>query len=75
MWKLYIDTEIGLMKARTINVETSVEFAVDNAIERSLVLEGKDRNAILGEYKEWFSSSKTDIEILVINYGGMKKFV
>ena len=56
------------MKARIENVDASIEFAVDNALERILKLEGKDQTALINEYKEWLFSFKADQDILVIKY-------
>tara|TARA_Y100001968_G_scaffold232170_1_gene214967 strand:- start:22980 stop:23162 length:183 start_codon:yes stop_codon:yes gene_type:complete len=54
------------MNIRLTPAETSIEFAIDNARDRLLLLKGKDYEAILSEYKEWLLFSHVDDEVLVI---------
>lgn len=58
------------MNTSSSNAEASVEFAIDNAMERILSLKDSDRKALCSEYKEWLSGSKKDLEVLVIDYLG-----
>ena len=60
------------MNIKSSNAYTSVEFAIDNALERMLLLNELDRKALCSEYKEWLSYSKNDIDILIIDYFGNK---
>ena len=55
------------MNIRLSPAETSIEFAIDNARERLIVLNGQDHQAILNEYKEWLLSPQVDEEVLVIH--------
>tara|TARA_Y100001968_G_C19367671_1_gene723421 strand:- start:475 stop:657 length:183 start_codon:yes stop_codon:yes gene_type:complete len=55
------------MNIRLTPAETSIEFAIDNARERLIVLTGKDYQALLSEYKEWLVSPESDEEVLVIH--------
>ena len=55
------------MNTKSGNVETSVEFAIDNALDRLFLLRGGDYNALLNEYKEWLGPSRKDLEILIID--------
>lgn len=57
-----------LMKASAGNAETSIEFAIDNVLERISLLNGEDQISLIKEYKEWLDSPESDIDILVINY-------
>tara|TARA_Y100001968_G_scaffold309056_1_gene328493 strand:+ start:915 stop:1100 length:186 start_codon:yes stop_codon:yes gene_type:complete len=58
------------MNTKASNAETSIEFAIDNALERIHLLTDKDRTSLLIEYKEWLNNSKSDLEILIIDYLG-----
>ena len=55
------------MNIRSQGAETSIEFAIDNALERMSLLKGKDHKALNEEYKEWLAFSGKDIDILVVN--------
>tara|TARA_Y100001968_G_C19072646_1_gene579149 strand:+ start:389 stop:580 length:192 start_codon:yes stop_codon:yes gene_type:complete len=61
------------MTIRADQAETSIEFAIDNALDRMMILEGKDHHALLNEYKEWLIPSEKQIDILVLNYEGKSK--
>tara|TARA_Y100001968_G_scaffold151750_1_gene138866 strand:- start:1674 stop:1862 length:189 start_codon:yes stop_codon:yes gene_type:complete len=56
------------MNTKLSNAETSIEFAIDNALERMNLLEEADRRSLQNEYKEWLNTSKNDLEILIIDY-------
>ena len=58
------------MNTKSSNAETCVEFAIDNAMDRMYLLKGGDQQALLSEYKEWLTSSITDVEILIMDYMG-----
>tara|TARA_Y100001968_G_scaffold159944_1_gene146202 strand:- start:202 stop:381 length:180 start_codon:yes stop_codon:yes gene_type:complete len=55
------------MTTSTSNAETSIEFAIDNVLERLSLLESKDQKALLREYQEWLWGSDDELDILVIN--------
>tara|TARA_B100000214_G_C23812648_1_gene555723 strand:- start:443 stop:625 length:183 start_codon:yes stop_codon:yes gene_type:complete len=59
------------MNTQANNSETSVEFALNNALYRMHHLAGKDHIALFEEYKEWLYESKDDMEVLIIDYIGM----
>tara|TARA_Y100001968_G_scaffold297513_1_gene306606 strand:+ start:6070 stop:6261 length:192 start_codon:yes stop_codon:yes gene_type:complete len=59
------------MKSSSSSAETSIEFAIDNALERLFVLEGSDHKALIEEYKEWLSLNKDDIEVLFLDHNGL----
>ena len=58
------------MNTSSSKAETSVEFAIDNALERIKLVSDDDRYCLYEEYKEWLSSSRLDIEILITDYLG-----
>ena len=55
------------MTTSTSNAETSIEFAIDNVLERLSLLESKDQKALLREYHEWLCASEEELDILFIN--------
>ena len=57
------------MKKENGNAEKSVEEAIDNALNRLFVLHGKDRLAVISEYKEWIGSESVNDEVLVLRTG------
>ena len=59
------------MKTGSTDLETSVEFAIDNALERMFILNGRDYSALVSEYKEWLYH-KNKIEILVLEHNRIK---
>ncbi len=46
--------------------QESIEIAITNAITRMHILQGKNRRAIISEYKEWLfqNSSLEDVVVL-----------
>ncbi|WP_320664338.1 hypothetical protein [Prochlorococcus sp. MIT 1223] len=56
------------MDTKSTNVETSIEFAIYNALDRISLLQEADIRALTNEYGEWLSASEKEIEILVIEY-------
>ena len=46
----------------------SIEFAINNALDRMFILEGKDHLALMNEYKEWLSFPEDELDVLVIHY-------
>ena len=58
------------MSTKSSKAETCVELAIDNAMDRMYLLKGGDQQALLSEYKEWLTSSITDVEILIMDYMG-----
>ncbi len=46
----------------------SINLAIDNAISRLQYLEGKNRWAVVNEYKEWMSDIKIKDEIWSTRY-------
>tara|TARA_Y100001968_G_C19325264_1_gene701365 strand:- start:81 stop:269 length:189 start_codon:yes stop_codon:yes gene_type:complete len=56
------------MTTRSGNAETSIEFAIDNVLERISILEGRDQQALVSEYQEWLFGNDKELDILFINY-------
>ena len=56
------------MNTKSINTEASIEFAIDNALERINILSDKDRMSVLNEYREWLSYPRNGLDVLIINF-------
>ncbi len=56
------------MTIRASNAETSIEFAIDNFLQRIYLLDEKDQEALIDEYKEWIFNSNEDIDVLVMDH-------
>ena len=56
------------MTIRASNAETSIEFAIDNFLQRIYLLDEKDQEALIEEYKEWIFNSNEDIDVLVMDH-------
>ena len=54
------------MKIYQSNAATSIEFAIDNALERLSLLDGKDNLAVREEYREWLNYSNQGEQVLII---------
>ena len=55
------------MTTSTGSAETSIEFAIDNVLERLSLLEANDKKALIREYQEWLWDSGDKLDVLVIN--------
>ena len=56
------------MTTRSGDAETSIEFAIDNVLERIALLKGKDQQSLVSEYQEWLFGNDKELDILFINY-------
>ena len=56
------------MTTSSSNGEASIEFAIDNVLERLSLLEGADKKALIDEYKEWLDTTEDQLNILIINH-------
>ena len=64
--KLEVVSCFHQMNTSAGNAETSIEFAIDNVLERISILKGQDQNALISEYKEWLFTSGIDFDVLII---------
>ena len=56
------------MPIESENVNESIQLAIDNAISRLHLLEGRNRWAIVNEYKEWIADATIKEEIWSMKY-------
>ncbi len=54
------------MTINHLKAEISVEMSLNNAVDRMRILKGKDRLALINEYREWLTTPNIEEEVLII---------